>query len=777
MTTSFKEDSKLKSILKSQHFLTYPVGNRDSLTTTSYTLLDSQFSDDLKSLDSYVNRNNTNDKFHHFVDSMNEKDALKTIVSSNSSIISYSYNRAHPVKSVRFASDNNLVRVKTYDTLDQPCIISSNQIASSKNDVYKNKYNGSKEFFGNNVKYCLREYYIDEQNKKRSIKMKKLQMKNNKEFLRLRQKSIESDKDFINENSDIYKLLKRKVDSEENDATKQNLAIGTDTEDYNGLTESDEESDEFEDEGLNFKNLSKLTISDTNFSNLKQWETPSTNGNAANKNLFDLKKLNISYYSKNRHQSLTNLKHFDTSPDPNLSRDIEKFVSSSLDNINSLNKSKESVGDVSLSPLSKNLSHHTIILDSNFNYQQNLMHQYPWQFNSKTIQVKNVYVSQSQNQLIVYLSVENLAFEKDIKLKYSFDNWNKIFYSEGKYEKQINSKYDEFKCVIDIPLSSNNKETITEINFCCSYKVNNMVYYDNNNYHNFKLKLKTTKKINYQSETSSQTSSNVNKNLVKPPNTPEKVDLTRSFEQSKLFYNTSPWKNIYRQDSVTKIFDGVKNECSKITGGHEQGNFQDGISESKPIISAIPIIRRQSNSDDFNLWKSELKDGNYVVQNFSDCTSDSLLTSDDYDIGRLSPNNNKNLLKLGGSFELENVSSPTKQDNFKSSFGNYNTISKNISFDEFNKSVEPRMNLPDIKEFINDEKNDEVYANLIKNYCFFKSGNETKVEDESNPNQRLNKTDEYSKSSSCTIKAPIKAVDGLTISSLNVNCVTSRPSS
>lgn len=102
MTTSFKEDPKLKSILKSQHFLTYPVGNRDSLTTTSYTLLDSQFSDDLKSLDSYVNRNNTNDKFHHFVDSMNEKDALKTIVSSNSSIISSSYNRAHPVEEPAF---------------------------------------------------------------------------------------------------------------------------------------------------------------------------------------------------------------------------------------------------------------------------------------------------------------------------------------------------------------------------------------------------------------------------------------------------------------------------------------------------------------------------------------------------------------------------------------------------------------------------------------------------------------------------------------------------
>lgn len=772
MTASLKEDLKPKSILKSQHFLTYPVAIRDSLTTTSYTLLDSQFSDDLKSLDSYVNGNNTNDHFHHFVDSMNDKDALKTIASSNSSITSTTYNRAHPAKSVRFASNNNLVRVKTYDKLDQPCIISSNQISSSKDEVYTNKNNGSKEFIGSNVKYCLREYYIDEQNRKRSIKMKKLQMKNNKEFLNIRQKSIDSDKDFINGNSDIYKLLKRKVDSEEIDATQDNSDPETETDDFNGLTESDEDSDEYEDEGLNFKNLSKLTISDTNFSNLKQWETPSNNGNTAKQNLFDLKKLNISYYSKQRHQSLTDLKHFDTSPDSNLSRDMEKIVSSSLDNINNLNKNKASSGDVSPSFLFKNLSYHTIILDSNFNYQQNLMHQYPWEFNSKTVQVKKVYVSQSHNELMVYLSVENLAFEKDIELKYSFNNWNKIFYTKGKYENQINSKYDEFKCVIGIPLSSNKKETISEVNFCCSYKVSNMVYYDNNNYHNFKLKLKTTKKLNYQTENSSQIFSNVNKNLVKPPNTPEKVDLTRSFEPSKLFYNTSPWKNIYRQDSVTKIFNGVKNECSKTAVGHQEANSFDGISESKPIISAIPIIRRQSNSDDFNLWKSEEKDGNYVIQNFSDCTSDSLLTSDEYDIDGLSPKNNKNLLKLGGSFELDNISSPTKQDNF----GNYNTISKNISFDEFNKSVEPRM-IRDIKELVNEKKNDEVYANLIKNYCFFKSGKKTNHEDESNLYQRLNKTDEYSKSSSCTIKAPIKVGGNLTISSLNMDCVTSRPNS
>lgn len=777
MTTLSKDNPKPKSILKSHHFFTYPVGTKDTLTTTSYTLLDSQFSDDLKSLDSYVSRNNMHDKFHHFIESINDKDALKTIVSSNSSINSSSYNKHHHVKSVRFASDNNLVRVKTYSTLDQPCIISSNQAKSSKDEIYTNKHNGSKEFIGNNVKYCLREYYIDEQNKKRSMKMKKLQMKNNKEFLKLRQKSLESDKEFINGNSDIYKLLKRKVDSEESDAVRQDEDIGTDTEDYNDLIDSDEESDDFEDEGLNFKNLSKLTISDTNFSNLKQWETPSNKGKTTNNNLFDLKKLNISYYSKNRHQSLTDLKHFDKSPDPFSSRDIDKFVSSSLDNINILNKHKDSFNNKDLSPMSNNLSHYTVILDSNFNYQQNLMHAYPWQFNSETIQVKNVYVSQSHNQLIVYLSVENLAFEKDIKLKYTFDNWNKIYYAEGKYENQINSKYDEFKCVIDIPLSPNNKETITEINFCCSYKVNSMVYYDNNNYHNFKLILKTTKKINYQSETNSQTSSSVNKSMVKPPNTPEKVNLTRSFEKSKKFYNTSPWKNIYKQDSVTKIFNDVKNECSKSINVHEQPNIQELVGDNKPVLNTIPIIRRQSDANDFNLWKSEMKDGNFFLQNLSDCTSDSLLTSDDYDIGGLSPKSNKNLLKLGASFDLDGTSAPNKHDNLKNNFGNYNTISKNISFDEFNQSVEPRMNIPDIKEFINDGKNDEVYANLIKNYCFFTSEKETGLKNEGVLNQRLNKTDEYSKSSSCTIKAPIKLVDDLTINSLNMNCATSRPSS
>lgn len=215
MSTSFNDGLKPKSILKQKNNLTYPAATRDSLTTSSNTFLNSTLSDDSKSLDLYVSHNSLNDKFHYFVYSMHDKDTLKNLTSSSSLSGSSSCTKQEPVKSVRFASNNNLVRVKTYNSLDQPNFISTDQKSLQKGALYNNLINGSKEFIGNNVRYCLREYYLDEQNKKRSIKMKKLQMKNNKEFLKQRQKSLESDKEFIDGNSDIYKLLKKKVDSEE----------------------------------------------------------------------------------------------------------------------------------------------------------------------------------------------------------------------------------------------------------------------------------------------------------------------------------------------------------------------------------------------------------------------------------------------------------------------------------------------------------------------------------------------------------------------------------
>lgn len=778
MSTSFNDGLKPKSILKQKNNLTYPAATRDSLTTSSNTFLNSTLSDDSKSLDLYVSHNSLNDKFHYFVHSMNDKDTLKNLTSSSSLSGSSSCTKQEPVKSVRFASNNNLVRVKTYNSLDQPNFISTDQKSLQKGALYNNLINGSKEFIGNNVRYCLREYYLDEQNKKRSIKMKKLQMKNNKEFLKQRQKSLESDKEFIDGNSDIYKLLKKKVDSEEIELMHSNLEDVKATGNITDYNDSDEDSDEdFEDEGLNFKNLSKLTISDTNFSNLNQWKTL-TKSNSKENNLFDLKKLNKSYYNKNRHQSLTNLKHLNKTPDDILLKTNDRYCSSSLDNIYNLSHSKENSKEITPTTSSQQQSHHTRILDSNFNYQQNIMHQYPWQFNSNTIQVKSVYVSQSTNKLNVYLSAENIAFEKDIKLKYTFDNWNKIFYSQGIYEKQINSKFDEFKCVIDLPLSTNAKEIISELSFCCTYKVNSMVYYDNNNYHNFKLKLKTTKKVNYEPDVDSLASPNNYKSLVKPPNSPEKINLKRSFEQSKNFYNTSPWKNIYKQDSVTKIFNDVKNECTKNITKQEKANSMDPITNSKPILSAIPIIRRQSNTEDFNLWKSGSIDANYVIQNVSDTTSDSLLASDDYDDEKgFSPKNGNNILKIGPSFDNNDSAPLNKPLGLNEDFGNYNTISKTISFDEFNKSNEPRMNLPDINKFINEPKNDEVYDNLIKNYCFFSSENNSKMNNGQDFYNKFQKNDDNSKSSSCTIRAPVKYNDDLTMSSLNLACATSRPNS
>ncbi|OBA27302.1 hypothetical protein HANVADRAFT_62036 [Hanseniaspora valbyensis NRRL Y-1626] len=133
------------------------------------------------------------------------------------------------------------------------------------------------------------------------------------------------------------------------------------------------------------------------------------------------------------------------------------------------------------------------ILESNFDYNKNIISQYPWQYKSKTIEMKSISLEPTLNEVIIFLSVQNLAFEKLLEVKYSFDNWNSISFTEGIFCNQINNNFDEFKCIIKMP-SSNEKIFKTNLDFCCKYEVKGLTYYDNNDYNNFRIKIQTTQK-------------------------------------------------------------------------------------------------------------------------------------------------------------------------------------------------------------------------------------------------------------------------------------------
>ncbi|KAG0668845.1 hypothetical protein C6P45_004328 [Maudiozyma exigua] len=158
----------------------------------------------------------------------------------------------------------------------------------------------------------------------------------------------------------------------------------------------------------------------------------------------------------------------------------------------------------------------------------------------------------NENKLIGYLIVNNLAFEKYIEIKFTFNNWLNIHYVNASYNKTISENFDQFKFVIDINsfkfflnLKNLLAKDFLNMELCCRYDVRHETYYDNNNYNNYKITLKKPQLNNHVSIPRTE------KPLVEIPKKIEsKVNSsgrhhTRTFSADTDFFNTSPLKNIY----------------------------------------------------------------------------------------------------------------------------------------------------------------------------------------------------------------------------------------
>ncbi|KAG0657626.1 hypothetical protein C6P45_002399 [Maudiozyma exigua] len=207
------------------------------------------------------------------------------------------------------------------------------------------------------------------------------------------------------------------------------------------------------------------------------------------------------------------------------------------------------------------------------------------------------------DEIIGTIYVSNLTFEKFIEIKFTFTNWSDIHYITATYNKSINDKIDEFKFIVNLSsfkyflklenlLFSNTQSNLPtncplKIEFCCRYDVNNETYYDNNNYSNYELSviartmnlipnenfnpiyktkehhnINNNKKVNqkpikksfYSDFLVSTTLSHkihllnnfksTNQKKIKQPT------ITRRFSEDTDYYNTSPLKHLYHNDTT-----------------------------------------------------------------------------------------------------------------------------------------------------------------------------------------------------------------------------------
>lgn len=624
-------------------------------------------------------------------------------------------------KVVRFASNNDLVRVKTFNNKDEPSCLSSTFLLGKKK-----LHSASKEFIGMNVRYCLREWYLDEKSKERNEQIEKLKLKN----IAKNNGVFTPDKDF-NKKPCFKSLFHNTFNSDSGDIFgKDSSSDDEDDEDENAYNY-------FEDDGLNLKRNTNIGAS-LNFTKNQTWEKPQHVAPKPFKNPMFKKR-----------SSLTNLSHFDSEVN---FLEKQKPRSSSLDDFNKLN--------FSCSPQVKNDL--TInVVESNFDYKKNISTQYPWSYQSKTVEMTRLVMNPESNEIVVYLSAQNLAFEKSLELKYSFNNWNSIFFNQGVFSRQINNKFDEFKCTIKLPLLNRNDFAV-HLDFCCIYQVNGSIYYDNNNYNNFRMKIQIQKQNkNLQLDGTLQLPSSDSESVDVTPISPTKEEklntkdvsketsitpcikpilpMTRKFDSSKEFYNTSPWKNIYKQESFANIFNNDKT--------FDSDNLTDEVF-TEP------------------LEKPEFET-NYVIQNNSE-TSDSVVTSDDDDDFNkefISDTSNLdgdvNMQKRRYSFSFNDVKSEPQRNNSNDVVRASPSSRKNC-----NEASPYKIKNPLVNKFQNQagvSSSDPLYNELLKNYCFFDSkasdikdkafGQCVGKEDRSTTNMHVSDIDEQlSKSSNNTIK-------------------------
>lgn len=202
--------------------------------------------------------------------------------------------------------------------------------------------------------------------------------------------------------------------------------------------------------------------------------------------------------------------------------------------------------------------------------------------NGQNVKLHSLTQSEDDSSKITGLVyVNNLSFEKYLEIKFTFNSWRDIHYVTANFNRTVNSNVDEFKFTIDlnslkyillikriITMENNTSSCPLNIELCCRYDVNNETYYDNNNGKNYHLFITTFKKgtetrekekVPVVVEPSSQTNAAVSSKNIKSRFVSSNPTLSRFLPQSRKFsedtdyYNTSPLKHLYHNDTTTWV--------------------------------------------------------------------------------------------------------------------------------------------------------------------------------------------------------------------------------
>lgn len=124
-------------------------------------------------------------------------------------------------------------------------------------------------------------------------------------------------------------------------------------------------------------------------------------------------------------------------------------------------------------------------------------------YDYSAVNVQSVQLAGAERSVLAgAVLVQNIAYEKLVQVKFTFNHWRDIHYVTAAYKESLNSQIDEFEFRIDlhsykyllydrgilVPGRQPSECPLT-MEFCCRYDVGGATYYDNNHYMDYTVHL------------------------------------------------------------------------------------------------------------------------------------------------------------------------------------------------------------------------------------------------------------------------------------------------
>ncbi|CAG8556244.1 8273_t:CDS:1 [Scutellospora calospora] len=132
---------------------------------------------------------------------------------------------------------------------------------------------------------------------------------------------------------------------------------------------------------------------------------------------------------------------------------------------------------------------------------------------SKPVFVESIFLSSDKRKLSGRIQVQNLAFQKNVEVRYTFDFWQSVSevpatYAEGVQDKDNKNSTDLFNFSIELIDNSRNQIDGKTMYFAVHYKVNDRDFWDNNNGSNYQVNFKRLSSSSTKLSTSSKNYNN-----------------------------------------------------------------------------------------------------------------------------------------------------------------------------------------------------------------------------------------------------------------------------